>query len=255
MISACALAGAVYAGDPFLDLQMQQQRDMLMMNNVPYLPESLPVRMRVYLKDSTKTPGLDSFRLSTGKIVLWRYVKERESYLKGNKIEYGPGQIDSVVTETGYLGVPFKKRMVFLTTPGAIGYYTFGPDTVMGLPYLVRKDEGELLRPRASVIRKLVAEDAEATAWMTKYGHRFYWRGGVAALGAAIFIAGGLTLDASRYKDENGDEKGTSPTAFGLMGLGAVTFVIPLTPLLNPIWDDMPRKSLDAYNRNRPVRH
>ncbi len=245
-----ALACAVHAMDPMMQMQQHQQQ-MMMMNMMQNVPDAGPVKMRVYLKDGSKTPPLDSFRLSQGKVLLWRYEEEEAVKLKGKKIEYGPEQIDSIVIDKGFKGLPFRNRMVFLNKPGAIEYFSTGyMDSSDAMPYLIRKDGGELLRPRAAVIQDMVAGDPEAKDLIDRYAQRWYWRAGIMGVGAGLVGAGLGIAVATEEKDADGKRKPTTPVAGIMVLAGLVAVVVPVTPILNFIWNPLPKQALDTYNQN-----
>jgi hypothetical protein len=229
---------------PSFDQQRQMQQAMSAPRASPLL------KMRVFLKGGPQNPPLDSFRLSSGKILVWRFMKEDAFLFTGGAIEYRGDQIDSIVLENGKKGVPYGKWMTFLNQAGPINYYGLEPDTLGSMPFLIQKGSGEIVRPSPKNIRLMVEEDPEAGAWMSRYGHRFLWKSGVAAAGLGMFIGGVAWSQATQKTDADG-RKGDGSMGGLILGLGgAAVFCVPFTALLDFIWADMPKKALDAYNRN-----
>jgi hypothetical protein len=208
------------------------------------------MKMRVYLKGAGKNPPLDSFRLASGKSLLWRFEKE-DAFFPGGQIEYRGDQIDSIILENGRKGVPYGKWMTFFNRAGAINYYGLEPDTSDSMPYLIQEGSGEIVRATAGNIRPLVEADPEAREWMDRYGHRFLWKSGMAAAGLGMIIGGAAWSRSTITTDEKGKEHPGSIGGLYLAMGGLAVFVVPLTPVLDFIWKDMPKKALNAYNRNR----
>lgn len=65
-----------------------------------------------------------------------------------------------------------------------------------------------------------------------------------------LACAWAITL-ATLETDENGERRASTDVPAYIGAAGVITFVIPLTPYVNFIWNSLPKRSLDAYNRNR----
>jgi len=238
-------AFAAHGGDV---LQQMQQNQMSSMTTSRLPP---PTKMRVYLKGNATPPPLDSFRLASGSYLLWRYEKEDALVFKGDQIRYRADEIDSVVTEKGFKGVPHGKFLVFLQAKGPINFYTLEPGSSAGMPFLIQREDGDLLRPNGKVIRGMIGDDQEAMNLISRYNHRYLWKAAIVAVGLGLSATGATIYNNSRKEDENGNRKQGSPLGATMMVGGLVVAVAPLTGILNFIWNDLPREALSTYNRNQ----
>lgn len=248
MALACA-ACSTFAMDAMQNMQQQQMQQML--NGSMQYRESPLLKMRVYLKGENKPLELDSFRLAADKYPVWRYKDENGIIFKGGKIQYRTDEIDSIVLENGMQGAPHGENLIYLGRPGAISFYNLYPDTSDIMPDFIRKGRGDILRADTKSIRLVVEDDPEALGLINRYSDRWLWRGGLVGVGAALVGAGLGIAVATEEKDENGKRKPTTPVAGIMVIAGLATVVVPLTSILNFIWDPLPKRSLDTYNRNR----
>jgi hypothetical protein len=211
-----------------------------------------PQPMRVYLKNGPTQPPLDSFRLIQGEPEIWRWENEDAFFKKGKKITHRIADLDSLVLADSSVGLPAPngKEVLFLQEAGALNYYALWPKAE-GMPPYFQKDKGDLLKTSTQNIRDAVADDPEALNLIDRYSKRWYWRGGIMAGGVGLIAASIALSSATQETDANGEKKATTPVPAILAGAGLLAVIVPITPFINFIWNPLPKRSLDTYNRNR----
>jgi hypothetical protein len=89
---------------------------------------------------------------------------------------------------------------------------------------------------------------------MTRYRNRWWWKTGIAAAGAGMFAGGVAWSRATAKEDEDGGSQGGASGGMVLGLTGIAIFAAPWLGWLDFLWDGMPKKALDTYNRNQGSR-